>query len=209
MTTPPPVSTFIPQDPWYNLTVGQLVVSVATTIPNVGYLEYNATTQIGGIVGPVDGTVAFLAGTNTELDGGQKWLMWVAASLATPDNINIFCPFVSTSTPGRWISTALSQSLASVQVVTSGTSIAVAPSSAPAVDVIINLTTPAAVTVTLPANPGLGQEFWIKDGSGTSQTYNITVQGVSVKIDGANNFVIASPYGSAVFVWNGTQFNVK
>ena len=72
---------------------------------------------------------------------------------------------------------------------------------------IINNTVPAATTVTLPASPGTNEIATVKDGAGNAQTYNITVSGNGKAIDGLSNQVIRTNYGSANFVWNGTQWN--
>lgn len=65
----------------------------------------------------------------------------------------------------------------------------------------------AATTVNLPASPSSNQVAVVKDGSGNAQTYNITVSGNGKNIDGASTSVIRVNYGSANFLYDGTQWN--
>lgn len=75
--------------------------------------------------------------------------------------------------------------------------------------VVINKTSGAATTVTLPV-PVLGQTVWVKDGKGDAHTNRITVvpDGVTVTtIDGVARHIIAEDYGQRGFIYNGTQWN--
>ena len=69
--------------------------------------------------------------------------------------------------------------------------------------------TGAATTVTLPANPKAGWHRWVKDGKGDANTNNITVQASTGNIDDAATFVISNNYGSALFVYDGSQWRVQ
>jgi hypothetical protein len=71
----------------------------------------------------------------------------------------------------------------------------------------VNKTSGAATTVTLPATPRTGRMVFVKDGKGDAATNQITVAAASGNIDGAANFAIANNFGSALFYYNGTQWN--
>jgi hypothetical protein len=81
--TAPPVPTVAAQDAWYELVVGNVNPSAADTVPNVTYLQ--PTGDQPGLTGSLDGEIIYLAGLNSRLDGGQKFLMWDEASLAVQD----------------------------------------------------------------------------------------------------------------------------
>ena len=79
-------------------------------------------------------------------------------------------------------------------------------------DITINLTTPAAVTVTLPP---MDQDhpYRVTDGSKTSQTYPITLavqsgQGDG-KLTGAATQTLATTGGSLTALFNGTTTNLE
>ena len=65
-------------------------------------------------------------------------------------------------------------------------------------------------TLTLPSSPALGDEIYIYDASGTSVTYNITVERNSNLINGnAGNFIVDSNGGAASFVYTGSSYGWK
>jgi len=74
--------------------------------------------------------------------------------------------------------------------------------------VVINLTVPGAMGVTLPSTPATGRIVIVKDGKGDATTNNITVSPASGNIDGAATFVIAANYGAVTCVYNGTEWSV-
>lgn len=67
--------------------------------------------------------------------------------------------------------------------------------------------TSAARTINMPAIPATGQLNVIKDGSGTANVNNITVQGNGNNIDGAASQTMNVSYQSMTLIWNGTQWN--
>ena len=72
--------------------------------------------------------------------------------------------------------------------------------------VVINKAFAEATTVSLPAG-ATGQEFIIKDGSGTAGSTN-TITVSAGAIDSSATYVIGSNWNSATLVYNGTKFNV-
>lgn len=73
---------------------------------------------------------------------------------------------------------------------------------------IINQTVSGAITVTLPATPSTGRMVVVKDGKGDAGTYAITVSPSAGTVDGAGSYSIAVNYGSAQFIYNGTEWSV-
>lgn len=75
--------------------------------------------------------------------------------------------------------------------------------------IILLKTVAATTTVTLPPTPSTGQIVSIKDGSGNSQTFNISIVGASgATIDGVSTFTLAANFESVDVIWNGTQWNI-
>lgn len=74
--------------------------------------------------------------------------------------------------------------------------------------VVVNKTVGAATTVTLPTAV-TAQTIFIKDGKGDANSNNITVATTGGKnIDGSATYTISTAYGSGIFTYNGTQWNV-
>lgn len=68
-------------------------------------------------------------------------------------------------------------------------------------DIIVNLTTPGAVSVVLPAAAPIGKRVTVVDGKGDANTNNITVTvGGSGTINGGANSVISTARGTATFL---------
>jgi len=68
--------------------------------------------------------------------------------------------------------------------------------------VIVKLTTPAAVAVSLPAGAA-GRTFVVVDGTGDAYTNNITITANGTdKIQGAATYVVNENYGSLTLVWD-------
>lgn len=188
--------------------------SEGDTVPNITYLRPSSTPLglVDGLVGSGDGFIIYLAGTDTELDGGQAWLMWSAASMADDDGVTVFNPWAAVGTPGRWINTALNVTTASAvkqtQVLTAGGTKAVLAAKQPFIEIIVSgRSTTGGTTVTLPVSTFQGQEVSVKDANGDAGTYPLTVSAPS--IDGSPTYVIGVNYGNASFVWNGTSWSVK
>ncbi len=62
----------------------------------------------------------------------------------------------------------------------------------------------APINISLMVSPITGQEFEIKDASGSASNFNINIIG---NIDGAGSYVINQNYGSVTLIYNGTQWN--
>ena len=69
---------------------------------------------------------------------------------------------------------------------------------------------PGAITILLPNAPATGRQYYVKDTSGNSATYNITVTtvGGSVTIDGATSFVMNTNYESIALIFNGVGYEI-
>jgi hypothetical protein len=204
----PPIPTFVPQDAWYALTAGNYNPSEANSVPNATYLS-PANGQ-NGLIGSLDGGLIYLRGNVNDLDGGQQWLMWIAASMLAADQTTVFNPWVALGVPGRWIATT--QSAAQMgpggQVVVTGGAAAVAISTFSPVNVIVKLSAPAPVTVYLPSAPRLWQEFRVIDGYGIVDPNFITVNGNGQLISGLPARLITPGGGPLRVVWGGTQYNL-
>lgn len=206
-----PIPTFVPQDAWYSLTLGNLNPNISDSVPVAAdllpYLD-SANVEQDGIVGSLDGAVIYLAGTTSQLDGGQAWLMWEAASMAVSDGITVFCPFVDSSKPGRWINTGVPSAIPTpvfkTVVVLQGSTTTLTASIVPTVIALVQGGAASLTQITLPATTFLGQQFQIKDTTGNAGTNNITVIGT---IDGSASYVIQSDYGALTVVWNGTEWS--
>lgn len=74
--------------------------------------------------------------------------------------------------------------------------------------VVINKSSGAATTVTLPSSVTTGDTYIIKDGKGDANTNNITVTPSSGNIDGSSTYVMNINYQSITVVYNGVQWNV-
>jgi hypothetical protein len=213
MTTPP-LPTFIPQDEWYNLTTGQINPSVASTVPNITYLQ-PASTVLGlvdGLTGALDTMIIYLAGLSSALDGGQKFLMWVAASMQADDGVNTFNPWADPTTPGRWINTGTPQAgpgaTVSVQTIEAGGTKDISPTVTAFVTVYIQgRSTSGATTLNLPGSTFLGQAITVKDVNGDAGTDNIIV--VAASIDGAASDTLTNDFQERGYSWNGTEWSIS
>lgn len=65
------------------------------------------------------------------------------------------------------------------------------------------------ITVNLPASPGTGITFLIKDATGQAGTNNITVVPASGNIDGASNFVMNTSFQSIAVTYTGAQWSIN
>lgn len=75
--------------------------------------------------------------------------------------------------------------------------------------VVLIKTVGAATQVSLRPSPDLGNFCYVKDGKGDAATNNITIVDPNGNtIDGQASYVIASNYGSAVFMWNGIEWSL-
>ncbi len=91
-----------------------------------------------------------------------------------------------------------------VKVTAAGTHVA-GPNAAGA---LINKTVGAATAVTMPPGPTSWQLYCVKDGKGDAATNNITITPAAGTVDGGANYVISENYGVAVFLYNGTEWNL-
>lgn len=202
-----PLPTFVPQDAWFNITTGNYNPSVADTVPDITYLQPSGDND--GIVGPADGAIIGLRGTATTMDGGQKWLVWDEDSLTADNGSTVFCPFVDTTTPGRWVSLAAAASgpgtIVNVQTFEAGDTYNIAASTASIIQVFVQGRVAAAeTTLNLPGSTFTGQTIAVKDAEGDAATHNINVVGT---IDGAAEFVFYADYQGQNFTWNGTEWS--
>jgi len=211
--TAPPLPTFVPQTEWYNLTLGGINPSEADSVPNITYLQPSMTALglIDGLVGSIDGGVIYLAGLVSELDGGQKWLMWSAASMAVDDGINVFTPWADPTKPGRWVNTAVattSTPVSATQIIEAGGTSSITASVSSFNNVFVKGRAVAgATTLNLPGTAFLGQTFTVKDSNGDAGTSNIIVTAPS--IDGATTDTIFGDYGERAYTWNGSEWSVS
>lgn len=212
--TVPPLPTFVPQDEWYTLTTGNLNPSVAGTVPNITYLRPSSTPQgdVDGLTGALDGMILYLAGLSSQLDGGQKFLMWDESSLQADDGVNVFNPWVDTSTTGRWVATQTSGAgpgvTTSNQTISAGGTSDIAPAATQFINVYVGGRSVAgATTLNLPASTFQGQAITVKDANGDVGTDNIIV--VAASIDGDTSSTLTFDYQSRTFTWNGVEWGAQ
>jgi hypothetical protein len=184
--TAPPVPTVAAQDAWYELVVGNINPSAADTVPNVTYIQ--PVGEQPGLTGSLDGEIIYLAGLNSRLDGGQKFLMWDEASLAVQDLMNIFNPWpLSTpGIPGRWISTNILQNASGGQVIVSGSVIDIVPTNILINNILVNKTVGSPTTLNMPTLVGQWQEFVVIDGKGDASVNPITISSTLIPINGSH-----------------------
>jgi hypothetical protein len=72
--------------------------------------------------------------------------------------------------------------------------------------VISNLSAP--YTINLPASPLLGDEYTVKDASGSVGIYTVTLNGNGHSIDGATSINFNSPYFTITVNYNGSSWSV-
>lgn len=204
----PPVPVDAPQTSWYELTVGAINPSAADTVPNVSYIQ--PTGEAPGLLGSLDGEIIYLAGMTSRLDGGQKFLMWDEASLAVQDLITVYNPWpLSTpGVPGRWISTNVLQNASGGQIIISGTTVDILPSTLLIANIVVNKTIGSPTTLNMPTLVAQWQEFVIVDGKGDAATNPITIASATIPINGTTSYVIASDGGTVRFTFDGNQFRV-
>lgn len=190
-----PIPTFVPQDAWYALTVGNINPNIADSVPNVSYLSPSAGQN--GLIGSLDGGLLYVAGTSSELDGGQDWYMWVAASTTPANGQSVFNPYIITGTPGRWISATVPTVIGTRQEVTAGSSVSILPVLNPIVNIYVNKTVGSATTLIMPSAPVDQQEFRVFDAKGDAGTNPITLVSGSTTVA-----VIVVNGGSARLVWD-------
>lgn len=75
-------------------------------------------------------------------------------------------------------------------------------------DYIVEVNTGSARTIQLPNAPTTGQQFVIKDVTGTASSFNIslTTVGGAVTIDGATTYTINTNYAAIKVYFNGTSY---
>jgi hypothetical protein len=72
----------------------------------------------------------------------------------------------------------------------------------------LNKLTPAPSDVYLPVTPIVNAPYFVKDKAGNAATYNATVYPSSGTIDGDASFVMNTDKQSAIFVFDGTDWNL-
>lgn len=75
-------------------------------------------------------------------------------------------------------------------------------------DEVVDCNFGGAVALTLPLNPGFGQELIVQDSSGAAAGNNITTTPpVGFNLNGGTSgLVLATNYGRLKFIYNGTQY---
>lgn len=74
-------------------------------------------------------------------------------------------------------------------------------------DHVINVNRAGQVALTLPENPGMGQEFHVQDSSGAASSNTITVnQSASIQVNGGASVTLVTDYGRLTIIYNGTMY---
>ncbi len=92
--------------------------------------------------------------------------------------------------------------------ISSGTPVTSSPYQMLATDDKLNVDNPAITAITGPVVPVNFKNYTIKDSGGNAGTYPITFTPYSGLIDGQSTYVIDAPYGSIVFYFDGTNYNI-
>jgi len=179
---------------------------------SIGDLSSSSSFSQAGLSGPLI-TFGYASGTMTTTSGQS-----IIYSTNTP-YVSPFPPTGSLTLQGNtavanYIGTTLVFGGNSTKFITSqGRRVKVVTTTATTVNVaatdeIINIGTLAApCTVNLPASPTTGDTYTIKDANGSAGTFNITVNGNGVNIDGGfASITIMTNYTQATFVYNGTTW---
>jgi hypothetical protein len=66
-----------------------------------------------------------------------------------------------------------------------------------------------AITLNLPASPGLGLSYLVKDCTGHAAIHNITVMPASGNIDGAASFALSVNFQSIAVTYTGAQWSIN
>jgi hypothetical protein len=74
------------------------------------------------------------------------------------------------------------------------------------VAIVLNNTTPATTTVTLPTAPASGRYLLIKDGAGNASSFPITISGGT--IDGSTTKAINTNFSSVELIFNGSTWSI-
>ena len=139
------------------------------------------------------------AATNGQIPIGSTGADPVLGTISAGSNISI------TNAAGSITISAISGS----QVVNIS-SVSTTPYIASATDYFLSVDTSIAITVQLPNAPSTGRVFIVKDSTNNAASNNITVTTVGgiVLIDGSASYVMNQNYGSASFIFNGTNYEV-
>jgi hypothetical protein len=73
-------------------------------------------------------------------------------------------------------------------------------------DINVRNGTGAALTITLPASPVLGQALRFKDVLGNASTWPIIISGA---IDGSGSYSLYQNYAAVELYWSGSQWSVR
>ena len=74
-------------------------------------------------------------------------------------------------------------------------------------DHIVDVNRAGAVALTLPENPGVGQEFYVQDSSGAASSNTITVnESASIQVNGTTSVTLTTNYGRLTIIYNGTMY---
>jgi hypothetical protein len=76
-------------------------------------------------------------------------------------------------------------------------------------DDMLAINASSAYTITLPANPELGDTYTFKDINGTTATNNIIISGNSNNIDGISTATMNTNFASLIITYTGTQWSIS
>jgi hypothetical protein len=183
-------------------TLNQSVIVINKTVPAATAVTLPTSPPVGKTYSIIDGagnanTYNITLSGSANIDGSASYVVstnWGSAALIWNGTIwnvlNRVVPAPSNTQP--------------IRVITSGSSVTATDSDGV---IVMNLGTPAASTVALPASPLTGQSITVVDGAGNAYTYNITVT-ASATINGNSSWTIGSNYNAVTFAYNGSTWNV-
>ena len=170
----------------------------AQTADNVAAMRSFVGNAADGIT-----VTVYMRGTTNPGDGGQGFFYWSPTSTAADDGgATTIVP--TGQTVGAWLRLA-SNTSPSVTILTTGSSYTLTTSN---YVLVVRKSVGSATTVNLPALPGMGQTYVIKDGKGDAATNNITISSPGPQIDGASSFIMAVNYESITVIFDGSNWNI-
>lgn len=76
-------------------------------------------------------------------------------------------------------------------------------------DYIVGIgTLSSSITISLPSNPNISDEYIVKDVDGTAGLYGVVIDGNGTNIDGQSIFLLSQNFASYTFVYTGYQWSI-
>lgn len=202
------------------------------TLSNSGSIA-TLTGDSGGAIAPVAGNITLAGGANIGTVGTAGTITFNLDNQVLQPNGNAGAPsysFSSRPSDGlyndgsqaiiSWGGTGIAKFGFTIQVINllelfngltlTRSAISSSPYDVTNGELFLSVDTSAARTIRLPNSPRENQIFIVKDRTGSAASNNITVTtpGGVVTFDGSTSYVLGINYGSVMFLWNSTSYEV-